>query len=169
MPRACRDGWSSGRSPLPADRKRTQRNSNNSCPTCSLHVALPIGSPASCLLPLWRTRQAHATRADHAMPRSADPRPRPEWPVNPDIVGWAASAVLLVTLSRQIYTQWQDKDAKGVSRWLFVGQIAASCGFIAYSWLLDNLVFIVTNSLILLTAVVGEVGLLVRRRGMSVG
>src|SRR3546814_13719447 len=61
----------------------------------------------------------------------------------------------------------QDKDAKGVSRWLFVGQIAASCGFIAYSWLLDNLVFIVTNSLILLTAVVGEVGLLVRRRGMS--
>src|SRR3546814_8173550 len=98
----------------------------------------------------------------HAMPRSADPRPRPEWPVNPDIVSWAASAVLLVTLSRHIYTQWQDKDAKGVSRWLFVGPIAAYCGFIAYSWLLDILVLIVTNSLILLTAVVGEVGLLVQ-------
>ncbi|MDQ2641552.1 MAG: hypothetical protein M3Y79_13360 [Pseudomonadota bacterium] len=89
--------------------------------------------------------------------------------MNPDIVGWAASAVLLATLSRQIHTQWQDKEAKGVSRWLFVGQIAASCGFITYSWLLDNLVFIVTNALILLTAVVGEVGLLVRRRGMSAG
>src|SRR3546814_14351594 len=98
----------------------------------------PPGSPASYRLPLWRTRHAHATSADHAMPRSADPRPRPEWPVNPDIVGWAASAVLLGTQSRQIYTQWQDKDAKGVSRWLFVGQLAASCGFLAYSWLVGN-------------------------------
>ncbi len=88
-------------------------------------------------------------------------------PVNPDLVGWAASAVLLATLSRQIHTQWQDKNARGVSRWLFVGQIVASAGFIAYSWLLDNMVFIVTNSLILLTAVVGEFGLLVRRRRAS--
>lgn len=84
--------------------------------------------------------------------------------MNPDLVGWAASAVLLATLSRQIHTQWQDKEARGVSRWLFVGQIAASIGFIAYSWLLDNIVFIVTNSLILLTAIVGQVGLLLRRR-----
>ena len=84
--------------------------------------------------------------------------------MNPDIVGWAASAILLATLSRQIVTQWQDKDAKGVSRWLFAGQIAASTGFITYSWMLDNWVFIVTNSLILLTAVVGQVGLMLRRR-----
>ena len=84
--------------------------------------------------------------------------------MNPDIVGWAASAILLATLSRQIITQWQDKDAKGVSRWLFAGQIAASTGFITYSWTLDNWVFIVTNSLILLTAVVGQVGLMLRRR-----
>lgn len=87
--------------------------------------------------------------------------------MNPDLVGWAASAVLLATLARQIHTQWQDKEAKGVSRWLFVGQIVASIGFIAYSWLLHNLVFIVTNSLILLTAVVGQIGLLLRRRGAS--
>lgn len=84
--------------------------------------------------------------------------------MNPDLIGWAASAILLATLCRQIYTQWQDKDAKGVSRWLFVGQIAASTGFIAYSWLLDNWVFVTTNLLILLTAVVGEAGLMVRRR-----
>jgi uncharacterized protein with PQ loop repeat len=84
--------------------------------------------------------------------------------MNPDIIGWAASAILLATLSRQIITQWKDKDAKGVSRWLFVGQIAASTGFVVYSWLLDNWVFIVTNALILLTAVVGEAGLLIRRR-----
>ena len=84
--------------------------------------------------------------------------------MNPDIVGWAASAILLATLSRQIITQWQDKDAKGVSRWLFAGQIAAPTGFIIYSWMLDNWVFIVTNALILLTAVIGQIGLVVRRR-----
>ena len=84
--------------------------------------------------------------------------------MNPDIVGWAASAILLATLSRQIITQWQDKNAKGVSRWLFAGQIAASTGFIIYSWMLDNWVFIVTNALILLTAVIGQIGLVVRRR-----
>ena len=84
--------------------------------------------------------------------------------MNPDIVGWTASAILLATLTRQIITQWRDKDAKGVSRWLFAGQMAASVGFIVYSWMLDNWVFIVTNSLILLTAVIGQVGLLLRRR-----
>ncbi|NLC61049.1 MAG: hypothetical protein GX761_07175 [Gammaproteobacteria bacterium] len=84
--------------------------------------------------------------------------------MNPDIVGWTASAILLATLTRQIITQWRDKDAKGVSRWLFAGQMAASVGFIVYSWMLDNWVFIVTNSLILLTAVIGQVMLLVKRR-----
>ena len=84
--------------------------------------------------------------------------------MNPDIVGWTASAILLATLSRQIVTQWRDKDAKGVSRWLFLGQMAASTGFVVYSWMLDNWVFIVTNALILLTAVIGEAGLLLRRR-----
>ena len=89
--------------------------------------------------------------------------------MNPDIVGWAASAILLATLSRQIVTQWRDKDAKGVSRWLFLGQMAASTGFVVYSWMLGNWVFIVTNSLILLTAVVGQVGLVLRRRQVDAG
>ena len=77
--------------------------------------------------------------------------------MDPNIIGWAASTVLIATLSRQIYTQWKDKDAKGVSRALFVGQIAASVGFIAYSWMLRNWVFIVTNTIILITAVIGQV------------
>ena len=89
--------------------------------------------------------------------------------MNPDIIGWAASAILLATLGRQIVTQWKDKDAKGVSRWLFLGQMAASVGFIVYSWMLDNWVFIVTNSLILLTAVIGQVGLLMRRKQAGPG
>ena len=86
--------------------------------------------------------------------------------MNPDLVGWAASAVLVITLSRQIYTQSQDENADGVSRWLFLGQMLASVGFILYSALLDNWVFIVTNSLILLTAVVGQV-VMWRKRSRS--
>jgi len=80
-----------------------------------------------------------------------------------DAIGWTASAILLATLVRQIVKQSQaGADAEGVSHWLFIGQALASIGFIAYSVLLHNWVFIVTNSLILATAVVGFV--LQRRR-----
>lgn len=74
--------------------------------------------------------------------------------MNPDVIGWASSAILLATLVRQIVKQQQEGGA-GVSHWLFVGQSLASMGFVTYSVLLQNWVFIVTNSLILLTAVVG--------------
>lgn len=84
--------------------------------------------------------------------------------MSPDVLGWGASAVLLLTLSRQIVIQARDPDPKGVSRWLFAGQMLASGGFIAYSWLLNNWVFIVTNSAILLTAVVGQVVITAKKR-----
>ena len=74
----------------------------------------------------------------------------------PDLTGWIASAILIATLSRQIYIQWRSEDPSGVSTWLFAGQTVASLGFIVYSWMLHNWVFIVTNSLILLTAVIGQ-------------
>ena len=77
--------------------------------------------------------------------------------MNADALGWGASAILIATLARQIHTQSRDENAKGVSSWLFIGQIASSIGFIAYSWLLDNWVFILTNTAILLTAVVGKI------------
>jgi uncharacterized protein with PQ loop repeat len=80
-----------------------------------------------------------------------------------DAIGWMASGVLVLTLSRQIHTQVRDPEARGVSRWLFAGQIASSCGFIAYSCLVGNLVFIITNAAILLTAIVGQA--VVWRRG----
>jgi len=80
-----------------------------------------------------------------------------------DLLGWAATVVLIATLVRQIVKQHQAGSVEGVSTWLFVGQITASVLFIAYSALLGSVVFVVTNSLILLTAVVGQV-LAVRRR-----
>jgi uncharacterized protein with PQ loop repeat len=81
-----------------------------------------------------------------------------------EIVGWVSAAILLLTLARQVYAQWRERSAVGVSRWLFIGQFAASVGFIIYSALLENWVFVVTNALILLTAIIGEIVVLQNRK-----
>jgi MtN3 and saliva related transmembrane protein len=73
-----------------------------------------------------------------------------------DWLGWGASAVLLATLARQVFVQWRERSTEGVSSWLFIGQMTASVGFLAYSWLVGNAVFVFTNSAILLTALVGQ-------------
>jgi len=70
-------------------------------------------------------------------------------------IGWAASAILLLTISTQISRQWKERSSKGVSRWLFIGQMTASAGFTIYSWLVGDWVFICTNALMFLSAVVG--------------
>ena len=74
-----------------------------------------------------------------------------------DLIGWLSSAVLLATIGRQVFTQWRTRCAAGVSRWLFIGQLAASSGFTLYSYLLHNWVFLVSNLALLLTAVGGEI------------
>jgi MtN3 and saliva related transmembrane protein len=72
------------------------------------------------------------------------------------LIGWAAAAILLATLGRQVYSQWRDRTSEGASKWLFVGQVSASVGFIVYSWLLASWVFVGTNALILVTALLGQ-------------
>lgn len=74
-----------------------------------------------------------------------------------EVIGWLAATVLLATVVRQVYSQWRSGSAQGVSKWLFVGQIAASTGFVVYSWLVGNWVFVSTNVLMLITAIVGQV------------
>ncbi|WNH48271.1 PQ-loop repeat-containing protein [Stenotrophomonas aracearum] len=86
-----------------------------------------------------------------------------------DLLGWAATVVLIATLARQIYKQHREASAEGVSTWLFVGQMTASILFIIYSALLGSTVFVVTNSLILLTAIVGQILAVRRRREQSNG
>ncbi len=81
-----------------------------------------------------------------------------------EAVGWAASIVLVATIGYQVLRQWRSGTSKGVSHWLFVGQIAASIGFVAYSVMVRNTVFIVTNSLLLLSAIVGLGIVFVHRR-----
>ncbi len=48
---------------------------------------------------------------------------------NADLIGWTSSAVLLATLLRQVYTEWQTGTVAGLSKWLFLGQMGASVGF----------------------------------------
>ena len=81
-----------------------------------------------------------------------------------ELIGWTSSVVLLLTLMGQVRRQWRAQSVEGVSWLLFNGQIAASVGFVTYSVLVDNLVFIVTNSLILATAVTGQLIYLRRSR-----
>ena len=72
-----------------------------------------------------------------------------------DVIGWLSSIVLVATIGQQVYKQWREGTSQGVSRWLFIGQIFASFGFTLYSALVHNWVFVVTNALMLVSAVVG--------------
>lgn len=80
-----------------------------------------------------------------------------------ELIGWVAAVILVATIGRQVYTQWRDRTTAGVSKWLFVGQVSASIGFVAYSWLLRDWVFVATNAVMLVTALVGQ-GIYLRNR-----
>jgi uncharacterized protein with PQ loop repeat len=73
-----------------------------------------------------------------------------------ELIGWAAAAILVATIGRQVYTQWRAGTTDGVSKWLFIGQVTASTGFVAYSWLLRDWVFVATNVVMLATALLGQ-------------
>jgi len=73
--------------------------------------------------------------------------------VNVELVGWASAMVLFVTIVRQVQMQWRDE---GVSSWLFAGQLVASLGFAWYSFMLGNAVFVVTNMMLAITALIGQ-------------
>jgi len=81
-----------------------------------------------------------------------------------EAIGWASSVILLLTISWQIRRQWQSGTSEGVSKWLFIGQLSASLGFSAYSYLLKNWVFVVTNLLMALSAIAGVVVVWYHRR-----
>jgi uncharacterized protein with PQ loop repeat len=72
-----------------------------------------------------------------------------------EVIGWASSIVLLMTLVKQVYKQWKEGTADGVSKWLFLGQLFASIGFTVYSYLVGNWVFTVTNGLLTVNNVIG--------------
>jgi MtN3 and saliva related transmembrane protein len=81
-----------------------------------------------------------------------------------EAVGWVSSLILVLTIAKQVYKQWQEGSSEGVSKWLFVGQMAASLGFTVYSWLVSNWVFVVTNAVMLVNGVLGLLIVLHHRR-----
>lgn len=81
-----------------------------------------------------------------------------------ELIGWTSSVILLLTIGKQIYKQWEEGSSEGVSRWLFIGQMTASAGFTIYSVLVRNWVFVVTNALMVLNGVLGMLIVLRHRR-----
>lgn len=79
-------------------------------------------------------------------------------------IGWASALILLLTITSQVRQQWRSRSIAGVSPWLFIGQMSASFGFVIYSFVVDNLVFVLTNSLLLMTALFGQCLYLRNRR-----
>ncbi|MEO7673346.1 MAG: SemiSWEET family transporter [Pyrinomonadaceae bacterium] len=72
-----------------------------------------------------------------------------------EVIGWASSVILLLTLVKQVYKQWKDSTSEGISKWLFIGQLFASVGFTIYSYSVENWVFTVTNGLLTINNIIG--------------
>lgn len=72
-----------------------------------------------------------------------------------EFLGWVSSFILVLTIGKQVYKQWREGHSEGVSRWLFIGQTAASMGFTVYSVLVRSWVFVVTNALMLVAGLLG--------------
>ncbi len=72
-----------------------------------------------------------------------------------EIIGWASSLILLLTLVKQVYKQWKEGTSEGISKWLFAGQLAASVGFTIYSVITASWVFAFTNAALTINNIVG--------------
>jgi uncharacterized protein with PQ loop repeat len=84
-----------------------------------------------------------------------------------DAIGWSSSLILVLTVAKQVHKQWKSKTSEGVSKWLFLGQMTASLGFVVYSWLVANWVFVATNTLMLVNAVAGAAIVFHQRRRVA--
>jgi MtN3 and saliva related transmembrane protein len=72
-----------------------------------------------------------------------------------EILGWSSSLILLMTLVKQVHKQWKDGTSEGISKWLFLGQFAASIGFTIYSVVTGSWVFAFTNAALTINNIVG--------------
>jgi uncharacterized protein with PQ loop repeat len=81
-----------------------------------------------------------------------------------EAIGWISSLILVLTIGKQVFKQWKEGSSENVSKWLFIGQLAASLGFTIYSWLVGNWVFVVTNAIMILNGLAGLFIVLHHRR-----
>ena len=73
------------------------------------------------------------------------------------VIGWSAVLALFFTMAGQAWKQWRDRVKGGIGKLFFVGQIASSILFLAYSVLMGDRIFVVGNALVLAAAVAGGV------------
>ena len=81
-----------------------------------------------------------------------------------EIVGWIGSVILVLTISKQVHKQWSDGNSEGVSFWLFAGQIVASVALGIHSFLIWSPVFIFTNVLMIIAAILGLIILIYHKK-----
>jgi uncharacterized protein with PQ loop repeat len=63
--------------------------------------------------------------------------------------------MLVITLFSQVKKNWDEKKLKGVNPLLYYGQAVASLCFALYSYSINSWVFVVTNVIGFLSALVG--------------
>ena len=71
------------------------------------------------------------------------------------VIGWTASAVLILTIGWQVLKQWREHSSRGVSLWLFIGQMTANGLFLTYAILIGDVVFMTANGVLLATSLLG--------------
>lgn len=81
-----------------------------------------------------------------------------------EALGWISSWLLVVTMFLQVRKQWAQGSSQGISKYLYLGQVLAEVGFVAYSVIVRNWVFVFTNTVLLVLNLIG-LALLVRHRG----
>jgi uncharacterized protein with PQ loop repeat len=81
-----------------------------------------------------------------------------------EAIGWVSSALLVLTISRQVWKQYREGTSDGVSKWLFLGEISANVGFVVYSWLVGNWVFVATSVFMVVASLAGLAVLFHHRR-----
>jgi len=72
-----------------------------------------------------------------------------------EVIGWVASFLLIASIGKQLHKQWTERTSVGVSKWLFLGQVVAEIGFVIYSYLGRNWVFLFTNTGLLIENLIG--------------
>ena len=147
-----------------AQRASDQRRASVCAETAPLGVP-SFGFSRLCLSYPGRVSWRSARRARPA-PLTALGKTSMDWTshlFSPEPLGWLASLILLSTIGRQIWRQAHAPTVEGVSKWLFIGQMAASVLYLVYSILVKNPVFIASNAALLIAGITGQVIYLRRR------
>jgi MtN3 and saliva related transmembrane protein len=72
--------------------------------------------------------------------------------MDPEILGYAASAVTVLTFLPQVIKTWKEKTAKDISLMMFIIAIVNEIMWIGYGVMIHNNVIIITNIVMLVMA-----------------